>query len=81
MPDCLEGVRLVPVYQRAQLRVVSAEVWEWAVSELRSHVLKSEQNVLMSFPGVRPKMKEFQLQDKRNASREQNLIISHHTSR
>lgn len=43
LPDCLENLRLVPVYQRAVLKASWARVWEWAVGELRSHVLKAEQ--------------------------------------
>ncbi|XP_071532835.1 E3 ubiquitin-protein ligase HERC2 isoform X2 [Panulirus ornatus] len=43
LPDCLENVPLVPVYQRAVLKASWAKVWEWAVGELRAHVLKAEQ--------------------------------------
>lgn len=43
LPDCLENIPLVPVYQRAVLRAAWARVWEWVVSELRAHVLKAEQ--------------------------------------
>lgn len=44
LPDCLENIPLVPVYQRAVLRAAWAQVWEWAVGELRAHVLKAEQH-------------------------------------
>ncbi|KAK8718518.1 hypothetical protein OTU49_014687, partial [Cherax quadricarinatus] len=43
LPDCLENIPLVPVYQRAVLKASWAKVWEWAVGELRAHVLKAEQ--------------------------------------
>lgn len=43
LPDCLENIRLVPVYQRAVLKAAWARLWEWAVGELREHVLKAEQ--------------------------------------
>ena len=46
MSDCLDGVSLVPVYQRALLRATWARVWEWAVRELRTHVLSAEQQCL-----------------------------------
>lgn len=44
LPECLENIPLVPVYQRAVLRAAWAQVWEWAVGELRAHVLKAEQH-------------------------------------
>ncbi|KAK8398901.1 hypothetical protein O3P69_004178 [Scylla paramamosain] len=43
LPDCLENIHLVPVYQRAVLKAAWARLWEWAVGELREHVLKAEQ--------------------------------------
>ncbi|XP_042217246.1 E3 ubiquitin-protein ligase HERC2-like isoform X2 [Homarus americanus] len=43
LPDCLENIPLVPVYQRAMLKASWAKVWEWSVGELRAHVLKAEQ--------------------------------------
>ena len=53
MSDCLDGVSLVPVYQRALLRATWARVWEWAVRELRTHVLSAEQQCLSSNSTVR----------------------------
>ncbi|RXG68738.1 putative HERC2-like protein 3 [Armadillidium vulgare] len=58
LADSLEGVSLVPVYERAHLRALWSRIWEWGVNELRFHVLKVEHNLLMAFPGGRNKTKE-----------------------
>ena len=54
MSDCLDGVSLVPVYQRASLRAAWARVWEWGVRELRTHVISAEQQCMSNHSGPRP---------------------------
>ena len=83
IPNCLDGVNLVPVYQRAQLRVLYAQIWEWAVDDLRAHVLKSEQYITSSFPGsTKSRSKDsLKLHEKRNISKEHNYLASHNSSR
>lgn len=56
------------------------------MNELRTHVLRGEQQVLMAFPGVRPKMKEGQNTKQKenkeiNITKEHNYFASQNSSR
>ncbi|XP_076028585.1 E3 ubiquitin-protein ligase HERC2 isoform X2 [Oratosquilla oratoria] len=76
LPNCLDAVNLVPVYQRALLQASWGHMWEWAVKELRTHVLQAEHHC--AAPHTSPRLTK--LRENLN-HKDHNLLASHPMSR